>query len=121
MALPERPRFRPEIEPYAVEVDGRRMIALHDPLGLARGVGVSQAAAALCELMDGTRAIVDIQAEWAKRTGELVMSPLIEGLVRQLDECLYLDSERFEKAVREMAEKFRASPVRAAAHVGGAY
>jgi AmmeMemoRadiSam system protein B len=46
---------------------------------------------------------------------------MLEDVIRQLDEELYLDSEYFEQEYAAIQNSFLSSPVRKAAHAGGAY
>ncbi|HVY61340.1 MAG TPA: AmmeMemoRadiSam system protein B [Planctomycetota bacterium] len=122
MSLPERPRVRP-VEAFPVEIrKGEKAIVLRDPLGVTEGmVALPPAVFALVAMFDGKKTVVDVQAEWARRTGELLFAEQIERFLRQLDEVFLLEGERFERARKEMERRFHELEVREAAHAGGAY
>ncbi len=116
-----RPKLR-AVEAFPFEVRGEKAIVLKDPYGFTdKMVALPPPVFALVAMFDGKRTIVDVQAEWARRTGELLFAEQIEGFLTQLDEALFLDGERFERARTEIVEGFRRAPVRPAAHAGGAY
>ncbi len=119
--LPERPKLRP-VEAFPVRHDGEQAVALRDPYGFAeRVVLLPPPVFLLATTFDGERDILAIQAEWARRTGELVFREQIEAIVRALDEALFLEGPRFREHRRRAVERFRAANVREPAHAGGAY
>ncbi len=95
--------------------------ALRDPEGFAGAIVVSFAAANLAALMDGDHTLKQIQSEFARRFGQQVEIADIEELVRQLDERLLLENERFRVRWKEEIGRYLSNPVRPAAHAGGAY
>jgi AmmeMemoRadiSam system protein B len=110
------------IEAFPAVVDGREVICLRDPSGLTEAVlTVARPAVALLALMDGTRSVADIQADVLRRHGALVAREQIQGLVDTLDRHLFLEGERLEAERARLADAFRQSPVRPAAHAGRAY
>ncbi|MBI4860879.1 MAG: AmmeMemoRadiSam system protein B [Candidatus Riflebacteria bacterium] len=116
-----RPTLRPvEARPIATE-DGD-MIALKDPSGLAGDVVMlSPAAFVLATMMDGEHTLLDIQAEFCRRTGEILPSQALMELIGQLDQRHFLDSPTFQEYVRELSQEFAASPVRPTAFAGRCY
>jgi hypothetical protein len=120
--LPERPRLR-AVEAFPAELrPGERVIVMRDPRGVSdKVIGLPPPVFALAVHFDGSRTIRDVQAAWARRTGELLRSDQIEAILRALDECLFLEGERFDAARRRIADEFRAAEARPAAHAGGAY
>jgi len=118
---PRAPRLRP-VEAFPVVVDGREVICLRDPSGLTEAVlTVPRPVVAILALLDGTRAIRDVQADIMRQHGTLVPSDQIEALVETLDRHLFLEGERLEAERVRLAAAFRESPVRAAVHAGRAY
>ncbi|MGH7163733.1 MAG: AmmeMemoRadiSam system protein B, partial [Planctomycetota bacterium] len=116
-----RPLLRP-VEPIAVEVNGRSLIALRDPDGYCPETAlVEPGAVGLLALFDGSRTLREIQ-ELLLRGGDGILPiEALEEMVDALDRCLLLDNGRFaaERYARESA--FAAAPVREAAHAGAAY
>ena len=119
--LPERPKLR-HVEAFPIEHEGERCVVLRDPFGFTdKMIVLPMPIFVLATFMDGTRDYPEIQAAWARRTGELILREHIEPLVRALDDALFLESERFAEHRRRAADEFRAARVRAPAHVGAAY
>lgn len=121
MSIPERPKLR-RVEAFPIEHEGERGIVVRDPQGFTdKVIFVPPSIFVLATFMNGERGLPEIQAEWARRTGELLFREHLESIVRALDEALFLDSERFQEHRRKTVEAYRAAPVRPAAHAGGAY
>lgn len=113
----ETPKVRP-LEPVPFEHQGQTMVHLADPTRIARATPVvSVPAFFLMTLMDGTRTVLDLQAEFVKKTGVAIEAELVRNLIRQLEEIHFLDGEGFEAHVRDLLS----DPVREATHAGGAY
>ncbi|PYO55864.1 MAG: AmmeMemoRadiSam system protein B, partial [Candidatus Rokuibacteriota bacterium] len=110
------------LEAFPVEQDGERLVALRDPAGFTDQIVVfALPLLDLVSLFDGEHSIGEIQAVLQERYGQAPTMEQIGELVERLDEAGFLDSERFEERRRTIEEAFRASPVRPAAHAGGAY
>lgn len=117
----ERPRLRP-IDAFPTEVDGTPALCLRDPQGLTdRVLFLPLAAAEIIQHLDGAHSILDIQAAWVRRHGDLLFREQVEELLVLLDEHLLLDTPR-AAAAREAAEReFGTTPLRPAFHAGRAY
>ena len=121
MTMQLLPRLR-AVESFPVSgSEGQVNFALRDPEGFAGSIVLSFAAANLAALMDGEHTIDQIQAEFARRFGQQVAGEDIAELVRQLDERLLLENERFRTRWKEEVGRYLSNPVRPAAHAGGAY
>ncbi len=117
----DRPRLR-MLEAFPVEQDGERLVALRDPAGFTDQIVVfALPLLDLVSLFDGEHSVAEIQAVLQERYGQAPTTEQIGELVERLDEAGFLDSRRFEERRRAIEEAFRASPVRPAAHAGGAY
>lgn len=117
----EKPRLRP-IQAVPMRDGGRVIVQIFDPARISDKVlAVPQETMFLLSLFDGTRSMVDIQAELMRRTGDLVFSSDIQSIIEQLDEALLLDSDHFRTHVRELEEAYRNSPVRKACSAGNGY
>jgi AmmeMemoRadiSam system protein B len=115
------PKIRP-VEALPVEIDGEPLVYLRDPLGYAsQGLLLPMPAFFIASLLDGTNSILDVQAAFARRFGELVLSDTVTDLVNQLDHHYYLEGERFTTLERETRERFACAPTRPLAHVGTCY
>jgi AmmeMemoRadiSam system protein B len=116
-----KPKLR-AIDIVPVQFNGRPHLLLRDPLQLTdKMLVVSVQAGLLLALLDGTRTLREIQVDLMRLTGEFVMSDQIEGLLRQLDECLFLENERFREALMEATDAYRKNPFRPPALAGSAY
>jgi len=116
-----RPRLRP-VEAVAAPHAGRQVIVLRDASGISdRTVAVAPGTLILLALLDGTRTVREIQVEYARRSGELLLSEHIERIIRELDANLLLEGESFERFAREQRQEFALLSVRPASHAGKAY
>jgi MEMO1 family protein len=112
------PRIR-AIEPSPAEGD---RFYLRDPERFSDSVLlVPRAALLVISLLDGTRSIVDVQAAFARATGEILYRENVEEIISALDKALFLDNERFRSAQAEVIRSFHASEVREATHAGLSY
>src|SRR5262245_17735983 len=110
------------LEAFPVEQDGTRLIALRDPAGFTEQVAVLPPDLLdLVSLFDGEHSVDEIQQILQRRHGEAPSVEQIGMLLEQLDEAGFLDSERFERRRRAIEDAWAQSPVRPAAHAGGAY
>jgi hypothetical protein len=121
LEMAENPKLRP-LEAFPVEVDGKRVICLRDPSGMSENVAlVPRPVLALLALLDGTRDLGELQADFVRGGGELVSRDAIARLLDQLDEAHLLDSERFRARREQVIAEYRAAPAREAAHAGASY
>ncbi len=119
--VPEKPRLR-TVEAIPVLQQGREMVALRDPQGYAPGmVLLSPPMFFLASLCDGQRTIRDLQAAYVRRYGDIITSDQVAQLIRELDEKLFLDSERFRSYKRRLDEEYLALPNRPMTCAGSAY
>ena len=117
----DRPRLR-QLEAFPVEQDGQRVVAIRDPGGFTDRIAVLPIPLLdLVSLFDGEHSLVEIEAILRQRHGDSPSAEQIAAVVQSLDEGGFLDSPRFAERRRAVEEAFRASPVRPAAHAGGAY
>ena len=118
---PALPKLR-SIEVFPVEVDGRKLICLRDPLQYATdSLLVAYPAFVVLTLLDGAHSIVDVQEAFAQRFGTIISSEEIRELLATLDRHHYLESARFAARRTEVVTAFRAEPLRPAAHAGASY
>ncbi|MGB9596783.1 MAG: AmmeMemoRadiSam system protein B [Candidatus Poribacteria bacterium] len=117
----ERPKLR-NLNVFPVEMNGKRMICLQDPLHFTENpVFVPENAFFIVSLFDGEHSILDIQEQFMRRYGTLIMSDQIRKVVNDLDTNLMLESDRFEEYKRYVAEDFANSTIRLSAFAGRAY
>jgi hypothetical protein len=119
--MPDHPKLRP-LEAFPVEVDGKSVICLRDPSGLSENIAlVPRPVLPLLALLDGSRDLGELQADFVRAGGELVSREAIGGLLDQLDQAHLLDSPRFRAHRDRVTAEYRAAPTRPAAHAGASY
>ncbi len=117
----DRPRLR-TVEAFPLEADGRKVIGLRDPAGFTDSVLLLPLPLLdIVSLFDGEHTILDIQAMYMRRHGELLFRERLEEILGMLDEHGFLDSPRFAERRRQIEEAFHQSPTRQAIHAGKAY
>jgi AmmeMemoRadiSam system protein B len=121
MSSLEKPKLR-NVNAFPVEDYGKKMICLQDPLHFAENpVYIPENAFFIVSLFDGEHTILDIQEQFMRRYGNLIMSDQIRKVIEDLDNHLLLESERFEEYKRQVEEDFVNSSLRLAIHSGTAY
>ena len=115
------PKLR-QVEFFPAEISGQRVICIKDPLNLSGKVlFVPYPLFYMISLFDGRHSIVDVQAEFMRRFGELLYREKIEALLGQLEDHFLLESDRFRGAERKLVEDFQKAPFRPLNLAGGAY
>jgi len=115
------PRLR-AVEAFPVQHEGQRCIALRDPAGFTDQIAVLPGPLLdLVSLFDGEHPVEAIREILRRRHGEAPSVEQITALLERLDDAGFLDSDRFQARRRATDDAFRQSPVRPAAHAGGAY
>ncbi|MBI5818532.1 MAG: AmmeMemoRadiSam system protein B [Verrucomicrobia bacterium] len=121
MSANEKPRLRP-IEAFPFDQDGRQLVVLRDPLRWTENsVVVSPTLIPILQRFTGENTVVDIQAEFARATGQILPSEALNGVIAKLDEALLLDNERFQHYRDQLVREYSESPVRPATHAGASY
>jgi len=115
------PRLR-ALEAFPVEHEGQRCVALRDPAGFTDQIAVLPAGLLdLVSLFDGEHSVEEIQEILGRRHDQAPTADQIADVVERFDGAGFLDSDRFRERRRALEDAFRLSPVRPAAHAGGAY
>ncbi len=118
--LEDRPRLRP-VEAFPIEDGGQRFVLLRDPADPdVESIVVSDGAVPVLSLLDGERTVEGIDAA-LKLRGVTAVPSEIRAFLRQLDAAGYLEGPRAHHRVHQRVQAFRARPMRAAVHAGGAY
>lgn len=117
----EYPKLR-YIEAIPAEDKGERVIYLRDPQNLSGKIlAVSPETLMILGLFDGTKTVRDIQVSISEKFGDLVRTEDIEDLVRQLDEALFLESDRFRDYRNKIESDFSEAATRVSSHAGLSY
>jgi AmmeMemoRadiSam system protein B len=112
----------PKLRPVEAIPAQNNMICLRDPQGFSdKLLLIPQSLLFIISRFDGKHTVLDIQAEYTRSFGELLFSDKVRQIIDQLDDALFLESERFQQAQAEAVETFRAASVREAAHAGVSY
>jgi AmmeMemoRadiSam system protein B len=115
------PKLR-ALEAFPVEQEGQRCVALRDPAGYTDQIAVLPPALLdLVSLFDGDHSVEEIQDILRDRHGKAPSEKQITEVIEQFDAAGFLESDRFWERRRALEDAFRQSPVRPAAHAGGAY
>jgi len=106
------PKLR-ELRTQLIVTRGQQGILLSDPLGInPRTLFIPRHLAPTLALLDGTRDTGTIRAGFELRTGTPLSTSILERLILDLDEALFLDDERFSQAYASATEDFRAAACR---------
>lgn len=111
----EYPKLRP-IEAIPTTLEGKKVIMLRDPSSISDKIlFVSPDTFFIISLMDGTHSILDIQVQCTRRLGGmLITSDKIKEIINQLDDVLFLESEKFNNYIQNLKDEFNKSKVRKA-------
>ncbi|MFO0678049.1 MAG: AmmeMemoRadiSam system protein B [Polyangiaceae bacterium] len=117
-----RPRLRPVESIVVPDPRHGRVVVLRD----TRGVTDAQAVlppdlVPIVVRFTGRATCETIATEVSHELGRPVPIDVVVALARELEEALFLEGDTFERALAAAVRAFRESPVRAAAHAGGAY
>lgn len=117
-----RPKLRAlEVVVIQDERHGRALM-LRDTEGIApSAVVVPAASSAVLARFDGRRSVDEIARDVSRSTGQRVDAAQVAQLADELERAWMLDSSRFHARRRTVVRSFDASPIRMAAHAGGAY
>jgi AmmeMemoRadiSam system protein B len=115
------PKLR-EVNIFPVQNSGQSLLCLQDPQNVSeKALFLSPPLYSIVSLFDGRHSILDIQAEFMRRFGEFLYTEKLQEIVRQLEEALYLEGERFQEALRQKEENFRKASFREALFAGKSY
>jgi AmmeMemoRadiSam system protein B len=119
--MSERPRLRP-LEAFPIVEDGQRYLGLRDPTGLTEAVArLPPPAVAVVQLCDGEHTRDQICEEFERRHGSRMPRVVLDRLLEQLDQGLFLDSEHFRQHQQQVFEAFDRAKVRSAHLAGRSY
>ena len=118
--MDEKPRLRP-VEIFPLKQGEQTLLCLRDPQNFSQSVAISAVAYFILAHCDGNHSLVDIQAAYSKRFGDLLFSEDVKKLLDVLDQHYYFYNERFLEHQRKIIEDFRRLPVRPAAHAPAVY
>jgi AmmeMemoRadiSam system protein B len=98
------------------------MLCLQDPLNVSeKALFLSTPLYFIVSLFDGRHSILDMQAAYMRRFGELLYTEKVHEIISQLEVALFLEGERFQEALRQKEEDFKRASVREAVFAGKSY
>ena len=117
----DKPKLRP-LSAVPIERDGQELICLFDASGLSdRQVLVNAQTFFILSRFDGEHTLNEVALAYTRQFGELLLNDRVERIVRDLDEAMLLESDRFRRHLAERLATYRASGVREAVHAGESY
>ncbi|HEY0583836.1 MAG TPA: AmmeMemoRadiSam system protein B [Chloroflexota bacterium] len=118
--LAERPRLRP-VDAFRTRHQGQRGLVMRDPSDRDLApLFISDEAVVVLDLLDGRRTIPDVARALSLR-GAPMSESHVRNLLNRVDEAGYLDGPRAQHRLGHRTAAFKALPLRAAIHAGGAY
>jgi MEMO1 family protein len=115
------PKLR-QVDFFPAEVSDQKVVCLRDPFNLNDKVLMfPYPAFFILTLFDGRHSLVDIQAEFMRRFGEILFQEKILEIIKVLEAHYLLDDERFQRRHGEIVAAFRKAPLRSMALAGQAY
>jgi len=119
----EKPKLR-NISARPVTINGSPMILLEDPDHISDQtlcISNNEVMIFILGQLDGNHTILEIQADFMRQFGSLLMTDQINGIVRKLDENHFLENEEFHRFQKTVMEDFRKSPTRPSSLAGVSY
>jgi AmmeMemoRadiSam system protein B len=118
----ELPRLRDRLEAIPIRHGQELYVALRDLEGLnPETLVLSPQAYFLVTLMDGSNSVVDIQAAHMRRYGVMLFREQLDGLVKTLDDYLFLENETSRTRMRQLIDEFSNQTTRLPFHAGVSY
>lgn len=118
----ELPKLRSRLEATPFRRGREVYIALRDLEGLnPETLVVTPHAYFIITLMDGANSVVDMQAAYMRRFGDILFRENVDALVQQLDSHLFLENENSRSHLEQLIAEFRNQPYRPAFHAGMSY
>jgi len=115
------PKLRP-VEAFPAEVDGQQVVCLRDPYAFSdRVLLLPHPLFFVVSLFDGRHSLLDIQAAFVRRYGELMFREKLDEIVRELDTAHFLEGTGFEAHRDRVEAEFARSHIRRAALAGKSY
>ncbi len=115
------PKLR-NVNIFPIQISGQSLVCVQDPQHISeKALFLPPPLSFILSLFDGCHSVLDIQAEYMRRFGELLFTEKIKEIIHQLDEALFLEGEKFEEALRQKEEGFKRASFREAAFAGKSY
>ena len=118
----ELPKLRNRLEAVPIRRGRDLYIALRDLEGLNQETLIlSPQAYFLITLMDGSNSLVDMQAAYMRRFGDILFRDDLDVLLQKLDSHLFLENDNSRERMEQLITEFHNKPTRPAYHAGLSY
>jgi len=122
MSTDPRENDYPKLRPLEAVPAQNDLICIRDPEGISEKLALlPRDLIFIVSLFDGNRSILDIQTAFTRKYGELLFSSKVREIIETLDNCLFLENERFRREKKKIEDAFRSAGVREASHAGISY
>jgi hypothetical protein len=112
----------PKLRPVEALPARENLICLRDPQGFSdKLLLVPPELFFVVSLFDGRHSVTDIQIAYSHRFGEMLFGEKVREIIAQLDDALFLESDRFQEARARVLEAFRRAECREPIHAGVSY
>ncbi len=110
------------VEAFPTELDGRQVVCLRDPYNFSdRVLLLPEPLYFIVSHFDGRHSLLDIQAAFARRYGELIFREKLAEIIGELDRAYFLEGAAFEAFRAGVEADFARSPTRRAVLAGKSY
>jgi hypothetical protein len=110
------------VEAFPTEIDGRQVICLRDPYNFSdRVLFLPEPLFFIVSHFDGRHSLLDIQAAFVRRYGELIFREKLAEIIEELDRAYLLEGAAFEAFRAEIEADFSRSSARRAVLAGKSY
>lgn len=110
------------VNAFPVQSSGQTLLCLQDPQNISeKALFLQPPLYFIVSLFDGQHSILDIQAEYMRKFGEFLYTEKLQEIIGRLDEHLFLEGDRFQKALEQKEESFRKGSFREAVFAGKSY
>jgi AmmeMemoRadiSam system protein B len=117
----EFPKLR-NVNVFPVQMSGEAYLCVQDPQNISeKALFLPPPVYFIVSLFDGEHSVLDIQAEYVRRFGDILYAEKIQQIIDQLEEHFFLEGDRFRKALREKEDGFKKAFIREAAFAGKSY
>jgi len=117
----ENPKVR-WIDAHPFVNEGREMAVISDAEGIMENsLVVSKDILFIISLMDGSRSLRDIQADYMRMFGQLLFIERLEEIVAAMDQNYLLFNENFRSRCADLKVEYEKNPVRSPALAGRSY
>jgi hypothetical protein len=107
---------------FPVQMSGQALICLQDPENISeKTFFLPPPLYFIVSLFDGEHSVLDIQAEYMRRFGDILFAEKIQQIIDQLEEHFFLEGDRFREALQEKEDGFKKAFIREAVFAGKSY